>query len=511
MAVLLLVTASILWFGQSGAALQQHPFRTSLWKDNGAGESIAVDAGFESKGPKAQWITQPLDHFDAGYNKTWQQRYFVNSSFFDGTGPVFLCVGGEGTAIKSSVVTTGEVHCGLMMTMAAEKKALVFAVEHRYYGESVPTPDLSTKSLQWLSSRQALEDLSLFIVSMNEKYNLTSQNPWVSWGGSYPGMLAAWIRYKYPHLVYAAISSSAPVRAVANYQGYNDVVAYSLRAEDIGGSQDCLDSVRAAFAELGLLLATPDNLRDVENQFNVCDQRGHPLDVANNRKKLAEVASMAFTFQENDMACNKPGCNIAKVCSVMTDEARGQPLDRLADMVALASGGYCVDVDDSADVRALTNTTLKGGKARVWFYQTCTEFGFYQTCDPDSHCPFTSKPWMSTLESWYAQCELAYGVQDTAARVPRSNAHYGGDRPAGSRILFANGEVDPWRAASITTSLPHQPALVVKGASHHQWTHPPKPTDTAEVIEAREAITEQLNKWLDDMGNDDGRKPIDLI
>ena len=59
----------------------------------------------------------------------------------------------------------------------------VFAVEHRYYGESIPTPDLSTSSLQWLSSRQALEDLSLFIVAMNKEYNLTSLNPWVSWGG----------------------------------------------------------------------------------------------------------------------------------------------------------------------------------------------------------------------------------------------------------------------------------------------------------------------------------------
>jgi hypothetical protein len=59
----------------------------------------------------------------------------------------------------------------------------VFAVEHRYYGESNPTADLSTSNLQWLSSRQALEDLSLFINGMNAKHNLSEQNPWVSWGG----------------------------------------------------------------------------------------------------------------------------------------------------------------------------------------------------------------------------------------------------------------------------------------------------------------------------------------
>ena len=41
--------------------------------------------------------------------------------------------------------------------------------------------------------------------------------------------------------------------------------------------------VRAAFAELGLLLSTPDNLRDVENRFNVCNLDSRPLDIANNR------------------------------------------------------------------------------------------------------------------------------------------------------------------------------------------------------------------------------------
>mmetsp|Transcript_39810 Transcript_39810/g.66777 ORF Transcript_39810/g.66777 Transcript_39810/m.66777 type:complete len:534 (-) Transcript_39810:120-1721(-) len=509
-------TASIIWFGIGCAALEPHPFRRPLWLNSRLGGTADVGGGVsEPDAPEVQWFPQPLDHFNAKTNATWQQRYFVNSSFFDGTGPVFLCVGGEGPALKPAVVVTGEVHCGLMMTMAAERNALVFAVEHRYYGESNPTADLSTSNLQWLSSRQALEDLSLFIDGMNAKHNLSEQNPWVSWGGSYPGMLAAWVRYKYPHLVYAAISSSAPVRAVANYKGYNDVVGKSLHAKDVGGSKDCLESVRAAFAELGLLLATSYNWRDVETQFNVCAIDSKPLDDAQNRKKLAETASMAFIFQENDQSCNSPVCNVAKVCTVMTDSSAGTPLDRLAAVASTAMGGQCLDADYSADVRSLTDTTLKHGKARVWFYQTCTEFGFYQTCDPDSQCPFTSAPWVSTLGSYYDQCQVAFGPKVPAgntggetgvetggkaieAAINRTNVHYGADRPAGSRIMFINGEIDPWRAASITRSLPNQPAVIVKGASHHQWTHPPKPTDTDEVIDGRLAIKKQLNTWLDD-------------
>lgn len=36
-------------------------------------------------------------------------------------------------------------------------------LEHRYYGLSVPTTDLSTPNLQWLTVAQALEDLATFI------------------------------------------------------------------------------------------------------------------------------------------------------------------------------------------------------------------------------------------------------------------------------------------------------------------------------------------------------------
>jgi hypothetical protein len=41
------------------------------------------------------------------------------------------------------------------------------------------------------------------------------------------------------------------------------------------------------------------------------------------------------------------------------------------------------------------------------------------------------------------------------------------------------------------------PAFVVKGASHHFWTHPPKQTDAPAVKRARARIARAIDKWLD--------------
>lgn len=43
---------------------------------------------------------------------------------------------------------------------------------------------------------------------------------------------------QYPHLVHGAVASSAPVQAVTNFEGYNEVVADSLKSELVGGSQE---------------------------------------------------------------------------------------------------------------------------------------------------------------------------------------------------------------------------------------------------------------------------------
>lgn len=49
-----------------------------------------------------------------------------------------------------------------------------------------------------------------------KKSNLygVTDNPWITIGGSYPGALSAWFRYKYPHLAIGAIASSAVINVI---------------------------------------------------------------------------------------------------------------------------------------------------------------------------------------------------------------------------------------------------------------------------------------------------------
>ena len=64
------------------------------------------------------------------------QRFFVNNVYFQGDGPVFLFIGGEGTASPLWL----QPGYSMMMEWAAKYGALTFELEHRYYGQSQPTP-----------------------------------------------------------------------------------------------------------------------------------------------------------------------------------------------------------------------------------------------------------------------------------------------------------------------------------------------------------------------------------
>ena len=67
---------------------------------------------------------------------------------------------------------------------------------------------------------QALEDMAHFISSMSDEHGLST---WITFGGSYPGALSAWMRLKFPDLVTGAVASSAPVHAKLDFHEYLQV------------------------------------------------------------------------------------------------------------------------------------------------------------------------------------------------------------------------------------------------------------------------------------------------
>lgn len=379
-----------------------------------------------------------------------------------------------------------------MLELAPQHGALLLALEHRYYGPSTPNDDRTTQNLRFLNSEQALGDIAAFHTHITEEFGLSSSNRWVTWGGSYPGMMAAMARLRYPHLIYASVSSSSPLRAEVEMEEYNEVVADSMANEGVGGSQECLNIIVEGHKSIGTLLETESGRRELESTFNVCGRNA--LDNPKNQLMFAGYGVVYLPVQSNDPACKTPLCNIASVCSYLTTTATGDSMSRLAQLSAAQSGGACSPVSYDTMIKAMVNPS---NPERSWLYQTCAEWGFYQTCPVGSRCPYTQG--LHTLEADYDICLQAFNItsEKVNQQIEFTNSMYGGDKIEGTRILYPNGEIDPWHALGVLSSPNEQePILWVKAASHHFWTHPSLETDDIYTRDARTAIWDQVNAWL---------------
>ena len=151
----------------------------------------AMAMALKAQSQPAQFFVQKLDHFAANDSRSFEQKYYVDDSHYRPPhGPVFLYISGE-APLYGAPSGAGSI----IGALAALHGAAVFAVEHRYYGDSLPFTYLDLDNLAYLNTGQALLDLAAlhaFVTAqMRASYGASGRNAWVAFGGNAG-------RYPYP-------------------------------------------------------------------------------------------------------------------------------------------------------------------------------------------------------------------------------------------------------------------------------------------------------------------------
>lgn len=497
-------------------------------------------------------IQVPIDHFhnDSIYephvDDTFSLHYWFDATHYKKGGPVIVLQGGE----TDGVDRLPFLRKGIVAQLSQATNGLGVILEHRYYGRSVPTPDLSTDNLRFLTTDQALADQAYFarhvVFPGLEHLNLTSHNnPYIAYGGSYAGSFVAFLRKLYPDAYWGAIASSSVPEAIYDYWEYfeaarifapQDCVAVTQKLTHMVDNILLLNKTNGAYVQrlktafgLGNLTRSDDFANTIS--FGIAGLQGLNWDPA--------VNSTGFGFY----CANITSSSILHPATVgLESEARE----------LLTVGGYASEVDALApqllnyigyvNATAVARCRRQQSRSpsltqddcftnynssfykqdglkqtwRLWAYQYCFEWGYLQTGSgvPESQLPLVSRmidiPFLSTV------CREAFNIT-TPSQVERINKH-GGVNISYPRLAHVDGEWDPWRAASPhRIGLPErdstvsEPFILIDGGVHH-WDEnglfpnettsklPPKP-----VKEAQKEEVAFVKEWVKEWHKTNGR------
>ncbi|KAI9274406.1 serine carboxypeptidase S28-domain-containing protein [Phascolomyces articulosus] len=219
------------------------------------------------------YFDQLVDHSNPSAG-TFKHRYWANTDWYQSGGPVILYNAGEMDAIDRAIY----VKNSSMALLAEQLHGVVIVMEHRCYGGSQLGPDYSVEYLKTLNTEQALEDIASIIKEVklpNLEIPPAPETKWIVYGGSYSGNLAAWMRYRYPDIVFAAVPSSAPVQMKYNYFEY----FYPIRKF---GPKHCIHAVEQVISHVDHILFSPlqGPKERLKESFGVKDLK-HDDDFAN--------------------------------------------------------------------------------------------------------------------------------------------------------------------------------------------------------------------------------------
>ncbi|KAL3319651.1 Dipeptidyl peptidase 2 [Cichlidogyrus casuarinus] len=441
--------------------------------------------------PKSGFIEQRIDHFNFGSwaGNKFTQRYLYDDRFWDGNGPIFFYCGNEGS-IESFWNNTGFV-----FEIAVSFKALVVFGEHRYYGESLPfgDPSLTFKQpyIQFLSIEQAMADYAYMIPEIQLIFK-AENSPVIAFGGSYGGLLAAYMRAKYPHIVDGAIAASAPVYwtvGLKNIHGFFEDTTKNFDQAD----PKCAPAIKRAYDTILSKASTDTGLQEISTEMRLCSSLKSKSDLDLmlrwSRNAFVMMAMMDYPYPTEFMA-PLPGNPVNVSCERAIKA--GSDIGALREAVSVMypyttdlNSNQCFPyVDQYIPCADITGCGL-GPDAWAWDFQSCTEIHLY---DPSNH---TSQDMFPDIPLTYEEVNQYCKTRWSVTRLDKQLATFFGPElwKQSSNIVFSNGRRDPWMNESVI-------AVVIDGGAHHLDLRESNPKDPESVKEARKLEILQITKWV---------------
>ncbi|XP_036419132.1 lysosomal Pro-X carboxypeptidase isoform X1 [Colossoma macropomum] len=438
---------------------------------------------------KTLYFEQQIDHFGFLENGTFKQRFLFNDEHWhQKNGPILFYTGNEGD------ITWFCNNTGFMWDTAEELGALLIFAEHRYYGESLPFGDESysnAKYLNYLTSEQALADFAVLIENLKKSFPGAQNSPVIAIGGSYGGMLSAWLRMKYPSVVIGALAASAPIWQFTDMVPCGDF--YKIVTQDFANSGiNCSKNIRRSWMAVNNVSSTEEGLQWLYKEFGLCS----PLkeeDVGGFKGWLQEtwvnLAMVDYPYEANFLQ-PLPRWPIKVVCSHLQFDT-GVSDKQLLHGIAQAVKVY-YNYTGSAVCLNTSQTATGSLGFRGWFYQACTEM-VMPMCTDGIQDMFEPQVW--NFQAFSDECYEIFGVRP---REHWAGSVYGGKNIGShSNIVFSNGGLDPWMSGGVTKNLSDSlVAIVIPDGAHHLDLRYNNEYDPQTVVRARALEVQYFKQWI---------------
>ena len=394
--------------------------------------------------------------------------------------------------------------------------------EHRYYGTSMPFGDAEVaysdnEHRRFLSIEQVMWDYINLLDFIKDENDMQDRAV-IAFGGSYGGMLAAWMRMKYPQHIQGAIASSAPILW---FEGATDPSAFTEIASNAikkMGGQECYNSIQRGFYDLVNVKYDAAKYGDVNTIFNICSNstitKSSDIDaliglVSDSLGTMAMVNYPYATSFINPL----PAWPIAEACyaagNYTVPSIEDPPIDPSIfnfthiNQLHLAAKVF-YDFPGTQECLDLGQNQAGGLDDNGWDVQSCSEFPMPMGDDPSVSC-FTWDNWDKT--AFTERCNSTYG------QMPKFDwalDFFGGRNPSKdfahvTNLVFANGDLDPWSAGGVTKNITQDTiALYIKDSAHHLDLRAPNAADgmgPGSVTEARLVEAMYVKKWVQDYQN----------